>query len=241
MSTKLNELKHDDICALSTPVGRSAIAVVRVSGPNAFVILKKLCPKLADPIESHKAYLSYIYLKNNEKFDQVLVTYFKDQQSYTGESSFEVSCHGNPNIIKKTLDRIIEIGARLAHPGEFTFRAFINNKIDLVQAEAVLSLIESQSAARISFRQLEGKTSDLFKQSESDIIWCLAHIEASIDFSTEGLDVISDSGLIDKLKKQRVEFNKLINNFSQGQIIKYGLKVALLGKPNVGKYCGNHA
>jgi tRNA modification GTPase len=239
---QLNELKNDDICALATPVGRSAIAVVRMSGPNAHSILNRLCLKLTSGIQSHKAYLTSVYSapKNNQdpqKIDQALVTYFQNQQSYTGEPSFEVSCHGNPTIVKKILERIIELGARLAHPGEFTFRAFINDKIDLIQAEAVLSLIESQSeeAAKISLRQLEGKVSDLFKRLELEIIWCLAHIEASIDFSTEGIDVINDSGLIHKLKDLNNELNRLIEGFDHGQIIKHGLKISLLGKPNVGK------
>lgn len=237
MQTKLNLVRNDDICALSTPVGHSAIAVVRLSGPQSLFILKKLCTKLNQDIVSHKAYLTYAYCDKNEKIDQILVTYFKDQQSYTGESGLEISCHGNPNIVKKILDRLIDLGARLAYPGEFTFRAFINNKIDLVQAEAILALIESQSdsAAKVSLRQLDGQTSDQFKKMESDLIWCLAHIEASIDFSTEGIDIVNDSGLILKLKKLKLQLEILINNFSHGQIIKYGIKVAILGKPNAGK------
>ena len=134
---QLNEIRNDDICALATPVGRSAVAVVRLSGPQARTILSGLCIQLPLNILTHKAYLTYVFSapQNNlppEKIDQALVTYFQNAQSYTGESSFEVSCHGNPTIVKKILDRMIELGARLAHPGEFTFRAFINNKIMII-------------------------------------------------------------------------------------------------------------
>ncbi len=234
---KLSAFKEDTICALATPLGPSAIGVVRTSGVKSLSILKALCPNISKEIISHKSFVSIAFDKKNEKLDQVLVTYFKDGSSYTGESSFEISCHGNPLILKNILSRIIELGARSAEKGEFTFRAFMNNKIDLVQAESVLSLIESNSekALKVSLRQLEGELSNQYEIMEAELIWCLAHIEASIDFSTEGLDIIDNDVLVKKLSALKFELDLQIKQFNQGQIIKNGLKVSLIGEPNVGK------
>jgi tRNA modification GTPase len=234
---KLSEAQKNTICALATPTGQSALAIIRVSGEQSLEILKKLCPKLQKEIKSHLSYLSYIYDVKDQVIDQVVVTFFQSQKSYTGEQSFEISCHGNPILIKKILARLIELGARSAHAGEFTYRAFMNKKIDLVQAEAIHSLIVSQTdqAAKMSLRQLDGQISALLKKIESDLIWCLAHIEASIDFSTEGLDIIDDTILLDTLSEIESFLSTQINQFSKGQIIKSGLKVALIGEPNVGK------
>lgn len=233
-----NSQNKNDICALSTANGVSAIAVLRVSGPNSLTILKKLC-RLSEKksIKPRNVFLAYIFDSENNKIDQVLVTYFEDKHSYTGESSFEVSCHGSPTIIKSILNRMNELGARSAEPGEFTYRAFLNNKIDLIQAESILSLIESETeqARKVSLRQLDGEMSEKFKKIESDLIWCLAHIEASIDFSTEGLDVANTPELIKKLTAIKTELKKMIEGFKQGKLIKDGLTIALLGRPNVGK------
>ncbi len=226
------------ICALATPAGAGAISVVRISGDQAKDIILAACPGLKNKnIESHKAYFTKLKNDKNENIDEVVVTYFADHKSYTGESSAEISCHGNPLITEKILNRLHQLGARSADRGEFTYRAFMNDKIDLVQAEAVLSVIESQTenALKVSLRQLEGKTSKEFLAIESEMIWCLAHIEASIDFSTEGLDVVDQNILIQKLKKIKQDLQKMIDSHKSGKILKDGLKIVFTGQPNVGK------
>lgn len=167
----------------------------------------------------------------------MVVSYFAKGKSYTGEESVEFNCHGSPYVVQKIIQRLIDSGASMATPGEFTYRAFMNGKIDLVQAEGVLSVIESDSeeSLKMGNRQLGGKLSDVFKKIVSELTWCLAHIEASIDFSTEGLDVVDNSVLEKKLTGLRQEVSTLIDSFKTGRALKEGIFVTLLGKPNSGK------
>lgn len=226
------------ICALASGAGNGAIAILRISGSDTEKIIKSLCPGLEKKkLESHRVYLTKAKNANGETIDEVLITFFETNKSYTGEMSAEISCHGSSYIVKTLLSELVRFGARQAERGEFTFRAFMNDRIDLVQAEAVLSVIESQSegALRVALRQLDGQVSKDFLLMESELIWCLAHIEASIDFSTEGLDVIDNQVLIQKLEKIATDLKKKIDSFKSGQILKDGLKVSLLGQPNVGK------
>jgi len=226
------------ICALATPSGSGAISIVRLSGSAALDIILLACPGLAlKKIESHRVYFTKFKNNLNENIDEVLVTYFANKKSYTGETSVEISGHGNALVVEKILNRLYQLGARSAERGEFTYRAFMNDKIDLVQAEAVLSLIEAQSegALRVSLRQLEGHASEQFLNMESEIIWCLAHIEASIDFSTEGLDVVDEKILIKKITQIKEQLEKTIATYSSGKILKEGLKIVFTGQPNVGK------
>jgi tRNA modification GTPase len=226
------------ICAISTAYGQGGIAVIRVSGPQALEISKKIIPKLDQKkIESHKAYFVEVLDSKRNKVDEVITTYFSKGRSFTGDEVVEISCHGSTYISQKILDLLIENGCFLADRGEFTFRAFMNNRIDLVQAESVLSLIESQNelSAKVALRQLDGHVSKSFDRLESELTWCLAHIEASIDFSTEGIDVVDTYVLIQKLKSIKAEVDQLNETYKAGKLLKEGVKLVLLGKPNAGK------
>lgn len=226
------------ICAVSTPHGVGGIAVIRISGKEALAITKKIAKSLSKKeIESHKAYFCNITDLENNKIDETVVTFFAEGKSFTGEEVIEVSCHGSRFITQQILDLLVKCGARIADKGEFTYRAFMNGKLDLVQAESVLSLIESQNqaSAKVALRQLEGYVSKEFENLISDLTWCLAHIEASIDFIEQGVEVVDTKALINKLKAINLNLGKLIKTYQSGRLIKDGIRVALVGEPNVGK------
>ena len=226
------------ICAISTPPGVGGVAVIRVSGASALEITTKIAPALSKKnIQSHTAHFAKLRDSSHEVVDEAVITFFETGKSFTGEEVVEISCHGSEYISEKILDMLIDAGAVLAEKGEFTFRAFMNNRLDLVQAESVLSLIQSQNqaSARVALRQLQGAVSIKFTKLESDLTWCLAHIEASIDFSTEGIDVVDPKTLLEKLNQIKTELKKIVQSYSSGRLAKEGIKAVLLGEPNVGK------
>ncbi len=226
----------DCICAISTPPGTGGISVIRVSGPKSFEISRRICSFLPSNPESHRIYYGFAEY-NSEKIDEVLVSCFGLGKSFTGEECTEISCHGSPVIAESIVQALLKVGARLARPGEFTCRAFFNGRIDLVQAESVLSLIESQSrqASRLALRQLEGELSHEYKKIEDAFVWVLAQIEVGIDFSTEGLEVVAYDKIFDRLEGAKGLVQKLLDSYESGRIVRDGLVVALIGKPNVGK------
>lgn len=227
----------DTVCAVSTPHGVGGISVIRVSGPQTFSIVSKICTFLPAHPESHRVYFGNLVSTNGDGIDEVLVTYFKQGKSFTGEEVIEISCHGSPLICQTILGQLVQLGARPADRGEFTYRAFMNGKLDLVQAESVLSLIESQSqqAAKLALRQLKGQLSSKLEEIEDDMTWILAHAEASIDFSTEGITVVEDDVVQSRLRKIEAGLKELVATFKVGRLLKDGFRIVLTGLPNVGK------
>lgn len=233
-------MKEDTIIALATPPGVGAIAIIRISGnksinlaDNFFVGKTKITES-----KSHIVHYGKIISEESGVIDDVLITVFRSPNSYTGEDCVEISCHGNPFIVQNIINLFLSTNElRLAEPGEFTKRAFLNNKIDLSQAEAVLDIIHSRTEA--SFRgarnQLDGLLSKKVDFLRKSIINALSFIELGLDFAEEDIEFIENSELIKILDEIIIEIDNLIESYNLGRVIRDGVNVALVGKPNVGK------
>jgi tRNA modification GTPase len=233
-------ITSDTICALATPSGTGAIAVLRVSGKDTFQLMSEVFKpkgqiKFPD-IESHKVVFGVIY-HEERPVDEVLVTKFVAPHSYTGEDVAEISCHGSWYIQQEILRLLIDKGCRMAKPGEFTLRAFLNGKMDLSQAEAVADLIASNSAAshKIAFRQMRGHFSQRIQQLRAQLLDFASLIELELDFSEEDVEFANRDKLLQLLYTMIGELNQLIKSFALGNVLKNGIPVAIIGKPNVGK------
>ena len=232
------EKDRDTICALSTPHGQGGISVIRVSGKQASEISRKLCRKLPDQLESHRVYFTKLLeFDSNQEIDDVLMSYFTEGKSFTGEETIEVSCHGSQYLSQKIVNELIKAGCRHADKGEFTYRAFMNNKLDLIQAESVLNLIESQSTrtANQAFRQLQGELSKEINLVEEDILLVGAHLEAQIDFVEQDIEPEEEEALLSKISNTTSRVKELVDSFNKGRLLKEGLQVIFIGEPNVGK------
>lgn len=228
----------DTICAVSTPNGIGGISVIRISGIDALKIVQKSIKNPPKVVESHRVFLAnFINSLSLVLIDEVCITVFLDGKSFTGEEVVEISCHGSPTICQLILDQLCFHGARVADRGEFTYRAFLNSRLDLIQAESVLSAIHSKSelSAKLALRQLKGDLSSAIKKVEDEILWCLAHIEASIDFSSEDIEIIQDHTLLNKLDIIETNITELVHSFKFGKMISDGVQITLSGKPNTGK------
>ena len=231
----------DTIVAISTALGIGAISIVRLSGPKSIEIVNKFFKgKDLTKVPSHTINYGYLYL-NNEKtelLDEVLVSILKAPQTYTTEDIVEINCHGGIITTNKILELMLTNGARLAAPGEFTKRAFLNGRIDLIAAEGVMDLINSKTeiSRNLAINQINGSTSQLIKDLRQDIIEILANIEVNIDYPEyEDILEMTNQMLGERITDIENKIKKILNKSENGKIVKEGINVALIGRPNVGK------
>jgi tRNA modification GTPase len=234
----------DTIVAIATPPGRGGIGVVRVSGPDAPAIVRRLVT-YREALEPRYATLTRVRLKpdstrdgtNADTIDHAIVTYFPAPHSYTGDDVVEISAHGSPVVLRSIVAAAVDCGARLAEPGEFTLRAFLNGRIDLMQAEAVADLIDAATPlqARAAFDQLEGTLTRTIGDMDAALFDLIARLEASVDFPEEGYHFVDPGALAAAIDTLRERCAALLADARRGRLIREGLLVAIVGRPNVGK------
>jgi tRNA modification GTPase TrmE len=224
---------EDTIAAISTPVGTGAIGIVRMSGKDSLKILKNIFKCNCHEVLSHHIYHGFIINSKNEIVDEVLVNIMLAPKTYTREDVVEINCHGGLLCIDQVLQTVLENGARLAEPGEFTKRAYLNGRIDLLQAEAVIDIINSKTnlAKQIAFNQLNGSLSQKINECMQQILDIIAQIEAAIDYPEE-YEILN---MKEKIEVAMQKVKKLIDSADTGKIIHDGITIAIIGKPNVGK------
>ncbi len=229
-------ITEDTIVAIATPVGRGGIGVVRLSGDRAIEVATGLIRLPRQPLETQRATLGEFW-ESGRVLDQVVVTCFRRPHSYTAEDVVEISCHGAPIVLQHLVELCLERGARSAEPGEFTLRAFLNGRIDLTQAEAVRDLIESRTLyqARVAAAQLEGAVSTRLKPHKKALVEFIAGLEAGIDFAEDDLPVSGWDEISSRLDAVRADLEKLVEGYAYGRIVREGLSLAIVGRPNVGK------
>ena len=230
-------LLDDTIVALATPQGVGAIGVIRVSGKNAFSIVSSVFEgKDLSKVDGNTIHFGKIY-EDQELLDEVLVSVFRNPKSYTGEDSLEISCHGSPYILERVMHLLIRKGGRMANPGEFTMRAFLNGKLDLSQAEAVADLIASESAAshRMALQQMKGGFSQKLQTLRQRLMDFLSLLELELDFSEEDVEFADRSQLIGLLQEIIGVIKGLQEGFEWGNALKKGIQTVIAGRPNAGK------
>lgn len=224
----------DTICAIATPPGIGGVGVVRISGPLSTLIANQILDASPQP---RKAHYSRFLDDQGRAIDSGIALLFKAPASFTGEDVLELQGHGGPQILQMLMARVMALGARAARPGEFSERAFLNNKIDLVQAEAIADLIESatEASARAAQRSLEGVFSNQVNQLQRELIDLRVFVEAALDFPDEEIDFLADSDVLERLVRADSLLQGLADQAHQGQLLRDGINIAIAGLPNAGK------
>ncbi|MEC1292074.1 tRNA uridine-5-carboxymethylaminomethyl(34) synthesis GTPase MnmE [Bacillus mojavensis] len=233
----------DTIAAISTPMGEGAIAIVRLSGPEAIQIADRIYKgpkgKTISSVESHTIHYGHIVDKRTDRVvEEVMVSVLKAPRTFTREDVIEINCHGGIVTVNQVLQLALREGARLAEPGEFTKRAFLNGRIDLSQAEAVMDLIRAKTdrAMNVALNQMEGRLSALVRRLRDDILETLAHVEVNIDYPEyDDVEEMTHQLLVEKASSVKKEIEALLRTSEQGKILREGLSTVIIGRPNVGK------
>jgi tRNA modification GTPase len=232
--TQTSSMNVDTICAVATPPGIGGVGIVRLSGPSSAAIAKKMCGELPPP--RHATFVSFRD-KSKQCIDQGLLLYFAAPASFTGEDVVELQAHGGPLVLNMLMRRALELGARAARPGEFSERAFLNDKLDLAQAEAIADLVESgtEAAARAAQRSLSGEFSNQVAALQEKLTALRVYVEAAIDFPDEEIDFLADGEVLARLDANSQALQSLLAATRQGQILRDGIWMAIIGRPNAGK------
>ncbi len=229
----------DTIVAIATPSGRGGIGVVRLSGPESKAIAQSMLRMNGEgELQPNRAHFGELVdTASGQRIDEVVATFFAKPHSYTTDDVVEISCHGSPVVLRHVVEMSVKRGARLAEPGEFTMRAFLNGRIDLTQAEAVRDLIESQTLyqAQVAARQLEGSLSRRLRPIKQKLVELIAVMEAGIDFAEDDVSVIPGEQILARIASVRGPLEQLLASFAFGKVVHEGLTLAIVGRPNVGK------